>query len=95
MILSNPRETTEQLYIGEQPIATDLFGREVPLVVSNSGFGTERKFPVGPRPIIIRGINVDVAKWSMGLEVEDPIIEPPRAESRACTWLSPTRPNRL
>ncbi len=75
MILSNPRETTEQLYIGEQPIATDLFGREVPLVVSNSGFGTERKFPVGPRPIIIRGINVDVAKWSMGLEVEDPIIE--------------------
>ncbi len=71
MIVWNDRPTVEQLYLGEDVRAIDLWGRPLPLehVKSDRGFA-EQKLPVGPWPILLRGIDVNVAQWRMKFKLE-------------------------
>ena len=71
MILWNDRPTVEQLYLGDDVKATDLWGRPLPIEPTKSDRGTpEQRLQVGPWPILLRGINVNVAMWRMRMKME-------------------------
>ena len=71
IILWNDRPTVEQLYLGDDVQATDLWGRPLPIEQTKSERGSpEQRLQVGPWPILLRGINVNVALWRMRLKME-------------------------
>ncbi len=71
MILWNDRPTTEQLYLGDEVKATDLWGRPIEIEPAKSDRGSmEQRLHVGPWPILLRGINVNVALWRMRFKLE-------------------------
>ena len=65
LIVWNPVKLTEQLYLGEQAVATDVWGRRrsIPMV---SGSSLQR-LDVGPLPLVIRGCSLPVARWRMAV----------------------------
>ncbi len=71
MILWNDRPTVEQLYLGDDIQAMDLWGRPVPVEPTKSDRGSpEQRLQVGPWPILLRGININVALWRMRFKLE-------------------------
>lgn len=71
MILWNDRPTIEQLYLGDEVKATDLWGRPIVIEQAKSDRGApEQRLRVGPWPILLRGVNVDVAEWRMRFKLE-------------------------
>jgi hypothetical protein len=70
MLLWSDKEQTEQLYLGEQIRAIDLWGRKIEIEeVISANNQREQKLPVGPLPIIVYGINSAVAKFRMQFEL--------------------------
>ena len=72
MILWNDRPTIEQLYLGDDVKATDLWGRplQVEQVKSDRG-SAEQRLHVNAWPILLRGININVAMWRMQFKLEN------------------------
>lgn len=66
------KPTEEQIYLGEKIRAFDLYGSERPIENVQTDFGPEQKIAISPNPIVLRGIDVDVAQWRKGLVVENP-----------------------
>ncbi len=66
MILWNETENTERLYLGDQVDAVDLWGRAVPVIQHQLVSGAvEQSVEVGPWPIIVRGVNLEIARFRM------------------------------
>ncbi len=67
---------TAQLYLGEQVSAKDIWGRPVPVETVNTYFGDEQRFSIDKWPIILEGIDIRVARWRMGIGLEESRIDP-------------------
>jgi len=69
-ILWSPVPVTEQFYLGDHVQATDVWGRHVDLDRIETPFGPEHRLQLDKWPIIIRGIDTEIARWRMGLSME-------------------------
>ncbi len=70
MVVWNDNEKVEQLYLGTGVDAVDLWGRSVPVESARSPRnGLEQRVAVGPWPIIVRGIDMPVARFRMQFEL--------------------------
>ncbi len=72
MIMWNDRTAVEQLYLGDQIKATDLWGRPLEVEQVQSDRHTpEQRIKVTPWPILLRGVSVQVANWRMRFKLEN------------------------
>jgi hypothetical protein len=70
MVVWNDNSKEEQLYLGPEVDAVDLWGRPVTVESAKSPRnGAEQRFAVGPWPIIIRGLDLPVARFRMQFEL--------------------------
>lgn len=70
MVVWNDSPTNEQLFLGNDVDAIDLFGRPISVESTrNSQNGIEQRVVVGPWPIIVRGIDLPVARFRMQFEL--------------------------
>lgn len=70
MVIWNDNPKEEQLYIGSEVDAVDLYGRSVSVNPARSPRnGVEQRIAVGPWPIIVRGVDLEVAKFRMQFEL--------------------------
>ncbi len=76
LIVWSARPTHAQLYLGEDVTARDVWGRSVPVETLKTANGTEQRLAIDKWPIIIDGIDVRVAKWRMGVGLEEHRIDP-------------------
>ena len=65
LIVWNPVVQTEELYLGEQAVATDVWGR-TQSIATISGSSRQR-LEIGPLPLVIRGCSLPVARWRMAV----------------------------
>jgi hypothetical protein len=66
LLVWNDVQTTEQLYLGENITIYDMWGRRIAVESSRNARGhIEQRFPVGPWPILIQGIDLQIAKFRM------------------------------
>ncbi len=70
MILWSDKPQTEQLYLGDQVQALDMWGRAVEVEeITSEQNQREQRVQVGPWPILITGINTSIAKFRMQFEL--------------------------
>ncbi len=70
MVLWNDNPKIEQLYLGSDVEAVDLFGRAVQVEQARSPRnGIEQRLSVGPWPIIVKGIDLPIARFRMQFEL--------------------------
>jgi hypothetical protein len=70
MILWNDIPKNEQLYLGTEVDAVDLWGRPISVQTTRSPRdGLEQQIAVGPWPIIVRGVDLQVARFRMQFEL--------------------------
>jgi hypothetical protein len=70
MLIWNDNPKEEQLYLGPDVDAVDLWGRSVTVASAKSPRnGAEQRVAVGPWPIIIRGLDLPVARFRMQFEL--------------------------
>ncbi len=70
MVIWNDNVKQEQLYLGTDVDAVDLWGRSVPVEPARSPrSGVEQRVAVGPWPIIVRGIDLPIARFRMQFEL--------------------------
>ncbi len=71
MLVWNNSSTIEQLYVGENVSAIDIWGREVEIeTVRNPQTGArEQLLPVAKWPLLVRGVDVKVVKWRQSFDV--------------------------
>lgn len=69
LIMWSQTPCTEQLYLGDKVIAYDIWGTKVPVDIVQTEFGPEQKIQVGHWPIIVDGIDPQVARWRMGISI--------------------------
>jgi hypothetical protein len=70
MILWSSTPTTEQLYLGDQIHATDVWGRNVDIDEIDTPFGREHRIQLDKWPVILRGVDSKLAMWRMGLVMD-------------------------
>jgi hypothetical protein len=75
LILWAARPTKAQLYLGNNVSARDVWGRTVIVETLKTEFGNEQRLTIDKWPIIIDGIDVRVARWRMGITLEDSRID--------------------
>ncbi len=72
MILWSDKPVDEQLYLGDDIRATDLWGKSILVERVTSDHNTpEQRIHVGPWPILVTGISVPVAKWRSRFDLEN------------------------
>jgi hypothetical protein len=69
-ILWSPGPVTEQFYLGDYVEAIDVWGRHVDIDRIETPFGPEHRLQLDKWPVIIRGIDSEIARWRMGLSME-------------------------
>ncbi len=71
MFVWNDAHAIEQLYLGDNVTAQDIWGREVPISTASSpsSGGKEHVLQVSPWPLILRGVNINVVRWRQQFEV--------------------------
>ncbi|MGN6547101.1 MAG: hypothetical protein ACTHK7_18750, partial [Aureliella sp.] len=72
MLLWNDRTADEQLYLGDNIRATDLWGR--PLAVENvhsDRNAPEQRLTVTPWPVLVTGISVPIANWRIRFKLQN------------------------
>ena len=70
MVVWNDNAKVEQLYLGSEVDAVDLWGRSVAIDSAHSNRqGIEQRIAVGPWPIIVRGMDLPVARFRMQFEL--------------------------
>jgi len=82
LIAWSTHESMAQLYLGENVSGFDVWGRKVAIENINTRLGVEQRFLVGRWPVILEGIDVYVAKWRMGVKIEEKRIDPIVGESQ-------------
>ena len=70
-----------QLYLGENIQAYDIWGRDVPVENLVTDRGKVQRIEIGPWPVIIEGINLEVARWRMGISLEERRIDPLKGQT--------------
>ncbi len=75
LLLWNPTPAIERFCFGDKLTAVDLFGREVAVDEVPGGFGREQLVPVGPWPVVLKGMDPNVIQWTLGLQFENPVVE--------------------
>jgi hypothetical protein len=68
LVIWNPVATREELYLGEQPVAVDLWGRRERLALDPRTL--TQTLDVGPTPLIIRGCFAPIARWRLAVKFE-------------------------
>ena len=76
LIAWSARSTTVQLYLGEDVSARDIWGRSVPIETKKTPYGPEQRLTIDRWPVIIDGIDLRVAKWRMGIALDQNRIDP-------------------
>ena len=76
LIAWSTHPTTAQLFLGDNVSAQDVWGRPVAVDVVENSNGTEQRISIGSWPIIIEGIDIRVARWRMGISLEESRIDP-------------------
>ena len=70
MVIWNDNAKVEQLYLGSEVDAIDLWGRSIVVEPARSHrHGIEQRVAVGPWPIIVRGMDLPVARFRMQFEL--------------------------
>lgn len=71
MLLWNDVPTVEQTYLGDQLQASDVWGKNVSVREARSERGyPEQQFSVGPWPIFVRGIDLNVVRFHQKFELQ-------------------------
>jgi hypothetical protein len=70
MIVWNNRQVTESLFLGENVVRVDPWGRETPLSATDQPVGKRQHITVGPTPAFIRGLDLAVARWRLNFSFE-------------------------
>ena len=76
LIVWSDRPVIAKLYLGENVTAKDVWGRMVDVHTVSTPNGPEQQLEIGKWPIIIDGIDLRVARWRIGITVEDSRIDP-------------------
>jgi hypothetical protein len=76
LIVWSERLISAQLYLGENVTARDVWGRTVEVQSVDTTNGPEQRLVIDKWPIIIDGIDIRVARWRMGISIEDSRIDP-------------------
>jgi hypothetical protein len=69
MVVWNEHPTTESLYLGENAVRIDPWGRETPLGFPKTT-GEPQHVAVGPLPAFIKGIDRAIAQWRLQFSFE-------------------------
>jgi hypothetical protein len=70
MLVWNDRATTEQIYLGDQTIVTDIWGNAVDVMeVRSPSNALEQRFSIDSWPLIIRGVDTNVIRWRQAFAV--------------------------
>lgn len=71
MILWNPSQTSEQIFLGKDIQVSDIWGKTIPVEQVKKPNGLiEQKFEVGKWPIFVRGVNVNIIRWRQKFDVQ-------------------------
>lgn len=65
-----------QMYLGKNVTAFDIWGRSVRVDSQETERGLEQSFMIGRWPIILSGVDINVAKWRMGIKLLERKVEP-------------------
>jgi hypothetical protein len=65
-----------QMYLGKNVTAFDIWGRSVWVDSQETERGLEQSFMIGRWPIILSGVDINVAKWRMGIKLLERKIDP-------------------
>lgn len=76
IIAWSPKPKPVQMYIGKDVTAMDIWGRQVSVESRETGSGPEQALMIGKWPVIISGVDFNVAKWRMGIKILDRKIDP-------------------
>lgn len=76
LIVWSARPMHAKLYLGEDVSARDIWGRSVPVETLKTENGPEQRIAIDKWPIIIDGIDVRVARWRMGVGLQETRIDP-------------------
>lgn len=66
LVVWNPVATREELYLGEHPVAVDLWGRREPLPLDPRTL--MQTLDVGPTPLLVRGCSGPIARWRLAVK---------------------------
>ncbi|MEO8271641.1 MAG: hypothetical protein ABI557_18100, partial [Aureliella sp.] len=71
MLLWNDVPTVEQMYLGDQLQATDVWGKTISVSAVRSQRGTpEQQITAGPWPIFIHGVDLDIVRFHQRFELQ-------------------------
>ena len=71
MLLWNDVPTVEQMYLGDQLQATDVWGKSISVRTVQSERGTpEQQFSVGPWPIFVHGVDLNIIRFHQEFELQ-------------------------
>jgi len=76
LIVWSDRARTAQLYLGERVTAKEERGRSVDIHTIDTPSGPEQRLDFDKWPIVIDGIDPRVARWRMGIAIEDSRLDP-------------------
>lgn len=65
-----------QMYLGKNVTAMDIWGRDVHVEKQETEQGLEQSFMIGRWPMIISGVDLNVAKWRMGIKLLERKVDP-------------------
>jgi len=69
-VVWSTKPTEEQLFLGANATASDIWGRPVPIQTIQTPYGPEHRFAIDQWPVIIKGVDTQVALWRMGLNLD-------------------------
>jgi hypothetical protein len=76
LIAWSHQPATAQLFLGDKIQARDVWGRSVEVKTVDSARGREQLITIDKWPIIIDGIDLNVAQWRMGVNLLNRKIDP-------------------
>ncbi|RMF42099.1 MAG: hypothetical protein D6753_08360, partial [Planctomycetota bacterium] len=69
MVVWNPDEVVEQLYLGNELSGRDIWGRPVAIESLTVHGGTQQRIAVSRWPAFISGVDVDIVRWRQSFEL--------------------------
>jgi hypothetical protein len=75
LIAWSARPTVVSIYLGKSVRAQDVWGRPVRIDTVETAHGKEQVFELGRWPVIFDGIDLNVARWRMGIKLETTRID--------------------
>ncbi len=75
MVVWNDEPVTESLYLGDNVVEIDPWGRHTDLSVPGKQLGQKQVVQVGPTPVFVTGLNLAVTRWRLGFSFEPSELE--------------------